>query len=393
MRHVGLAPPAALALCALAISCGGAQPAVKSDEPRLNRWGKPIPKEGTKAPAWVDRAPEQTRTRFYAVGVSGPTFWPQDALANAQEDARGRLALSLSSHLEVLGRSAESAGSKGGSQKQLDLTKEATDLVVQNSRIEATWIDEAGARGEAGSTWALAVLDTGASRASGDIEANGAKKKGNAMPGWLDRLPAGSGRIYAAGYSGPTFQPEAALDYAGEAALDNLCAALRSHVQAYTLIVETGTGLSVDEFSRAEDPDAAFKELVKKSARVEAVWVDEQGARPGDPPGSVWALAGIDVGSTRGGFDVVRNADTGPALDAHGNIAPGTNDAKARPTLQAEAQAEAAQKALQDKAAQTKQQLDTHNASVKQGVQAEQAQVREETRQQPPPAAASATAK
>ena len=55
---------------------------------------------------------------------------------------------------------------------------------------------------------------------------------------------------------------------------------------------------------------------------MEQVWVDDDGIHPGDPPGSVWALAAIEVGSTKGGFQAQQNADTGPALDNHGNAGP-----------------------------------------------------------------------
>ena len=56
----------------------------------------------------------------------------------------------------------------------------------------------------------------------------------------------------------------------------------------------------------------------------DTTWVDADGARPGDPPGAVWALASIDVQSTKGGVKGVENQDLGPALDKHGNIPPET---------------------------------------------------------------------
>jgi hypothetical protein len=93
-------------------------------------------------------------------------------------------------------------------------------------------------------------------------------------------------------------------------------------VQAYTLLVENASGLSVDEFARTEDPDQAFKDIVRKSAKVEATWVDQDGLRPGDPPGAVWALASIDVQSTKGGVKAIENEDLGPALDNKGNAPP-----------------------------------------------------------------------
>jgi hypothetical protein len=126
--------------------------------------------------------------------------------------------------------------------------------------------------------------------------------------------------VYATGYSGPTFRPDKSLDYAGDAAVDALAATLRSRVQAYQLLVQNETGLSVDEFSHTDDPEQSFRELVQKSARIEQVWVDEDGVRPGDPPGSAWALAAIEVPTAAGSYQPVGNPDIGPALDKQGNI-------------------------------------------------------------------------
>ena len=52
-------------------------------------------------------------------------------------------------------------------------------------------------------------------------------------------------------------------------------------MQAYTLLVENTSGLSVDQFSQTEDPDQAFLEIVRKNAKVESTWVDKDGSRPG----------------------------------------------------------------------------------------------------------------
>jgi hypothetical protein len=301
----------AVLLCA---ACGSDKAAEKP-EPKLNRWGKPY-KEGVVAPPWIDKLPESDRTRMYGVGYSPPSFWPQDAIDKAGQDARGKLALALASHIEVLGIDVATGSGNGGAQ----INKEATDLVLQNSRIEATWVDENGDRGEPGSVWALASYDlSAAARAQPAAWTSGSAK---VAPSWLDRLPGSTGKVFAAGYSGPTFKPADAVDYAGKNAVDNLASALRAHVQAYTLLVENKSGLTVDQFSQTEDPDEAFLDLVRKNAKLEATWVDKESVRPGDPPGAVWALASIEVQSTRGGMHEVEDQDLGPALDKKGNIQP-----------------------------------------------------------------------
>ncbi|HYR20681.1 MAG TPA: hypothetical protein VEQ15_14380 [Myxococcales bacterium] len=297
-----------LALCA----CGGNAP--QKAAPRLNRWGKPL--SSRPVPEWVDKLPQSSRTRVVAVGRSGPTFWPQDALNNAREDARGKVALQLAAHVERYGAATDASGRAA---RAVDIDKEATDLLLRNARIEATWVDEAGDRDQTGSVWALAVLDLDAQGRPVQAAA-GTPVNGNAMPSWLERLPDSPGKVYATGYSGPTFRPEKAVGYAGDAAVDNLAKTLRSRVQAYQLLVQNATGLSVDEFSHTEDPEQSFRDLVQKGARIEQVWVDEDGVRPGDPPGSAWALAVIEVPTTAGSYQPIENPDIGPALDKQGNL-------------------------------------------------------------------------
>ncbi|SRR5260221_9083115 len=308
-------------LCAMVVlaACGGGGKA--GPQPKLNRWGKPY-KEGIVVPVWVDKLPENTKGKLVAVGFSQPTYWPQDALNNASEDARGKLALALGSHVETLEMDTATARTTGGA----TINKEATDLVLQNSRIDASWVDENGERGEPASVWALASIDMDAvhGRAAAPSVTGAVWTAGTrtSAPSWLDTLPGSKAKVFAAGYSGPTFQPKDAEQYAGDSATDNLAASLRAHVQAYTLLVENGSGLSIDDFSKMEDPDQAFKDIVKKGAKIEATWVDADGMRPGDPPGAVWALASIDVQSTKGGVKAVENEDLGPALDKRGNITP-----------------------------------------------------------------------
>ncbi|MGZ6126434.1 MAG: hypothetical protein ACXWLR_15805, partial [Myxococcales bacterium] len=153
----------------------------------------------------------------------------------------------------------------------------------------------------------------------GPVRAQGAAVASRSGPGWLDRLPGAEGKVYAVGYSGPTYHSGDAARYAGEDAIANLTQSLRAHVQAYTLLIESASGLTVDQFAQTlEDPDEAFRELVRKNAKVEETWVDRDGMRPGDPPGAVWALASIDVQSNKGAVRPVENQDLGPALDSSG---------------------------------------------------------------------------
>jgi hypothetical protein len=317
LNHILRVSAAAVLAC---LACAGARKPPASV--KLNRWGKPY-KEGIAIPAWVDAVPESSRGKLVAVGYSQASFWPQDAIDAAADAARGKLALALASRVEVVGIDSATETANGGA----TISKEATDVVMQNSRIEATWVDENGERSDPGGVWALASLEIDSVRGKAQSLAEPASTKpgaGRSGPAWLDRLPGSKSKVYAAGYSGPTYHPEDARGYASEDAIENLTASLRARVQAYTLLVENASGLTVDQFAQTlEDPDEAFRGIVRKNAKVEATWVDADGTRPGDPPGAVWVLASIDVQSTKGDVKSVDNPDLVPALDSRGNAVPG----------------------------------------------------------------------
>src|SRR5207302_9070429 len=154
---------AAFALACTA--CAGAQKRVEPSS-KLNRWGKPW-KEGVAVPAWVDKVPESGNGKLIAVGYAQASFWPQDAINAAADDARGKLALALASHVEVLGLDRATASANQGA----TISKEAADVVLQNSRIEATWTDENGERSEPGGVWALATLEVDSVRGKSAAEA------------------------------------------------------------------------------------------------------------------------------------------------------------------------------------------------------------------------------
>ena len=48
------------------------------------------------------------------MGFSLPTYWPQDGINNAAENARGKLALAMTSHVEYLGMDTATANHQGG---------------------------------------------------------------------------------------------------------------------------------------------------------------------------------------------------------------------------------------------------------------------------------------
>src|SRR5437764_1086271 len=102
------------------------------------------------------------------------------------------------------------------SMSQLARMAVAADVVMQNSRVEATWTDENGERSDPGGVWALATLEMDSVRGKGGTEGQGKiVATGRSGPAWLDRLPGEKGKLYATGYSGPTYHSEDARKYAG----------------------------------------------------------------------------------------------------------------------------------------------------------------------------------
>src|SRR3954469_25798988 len=207
------------AVCAAALSVACASAQKPAPAPRLNRWGKPW-KEGIAIPAWVETIPESGQGKLVTVGYSPPSFWPQDAIDAAASDARGKLALALVSHVEELGIDSATGTSNGGA----TINKEASDVVMPNSLLEATWTDENGERSDPGGVWALASLEmdsirgrgpAGAVRPAGTVRP-ASTAGGRSGPAWLDHLPASTAKVYAAGYSGPTYHPDDAKRYASD---------------------------------------------------------------------------------------------------------------------------------------------------------------------------------
>src|SRR5207237_751820 len=103
-------------------------------------------------------------------------------------------ALALASHVEVLGLDAATGAATGSG---ATINKEATDVVIQNSHLEATWTDENGERSEPGGVWTLATLEIDSIKGRARLDAPAAPAAGKSGPFWLDHLPGSKGRIYA----------------------------------------------------------------------------------------------------------------------------------------------------------------------------------------------------
>jgi hypothetical protein len=112
-------------------------------------------------PSWINRLP-QTEGKLYAVGISGPTYYPEDAKLNAAENARKELAKSLSVRVQALYLALQRG--EGHQESEISLVTVsfwAIDIVVLHSQVLELWVDQDAkiANSEPGTVYALALID------------------------------------------------------------------------------------------------------------------------------------------------------------------------------------------------------------------------------------------
>jgi hypothetical protein len=122
--------------------------------------GAPLPPSGTPPPAWLDRLPA-SQEELCAVGVSGPAYYQQDALAKST--SLGFTELSRSVQVRVTSEMA--VRQQGESSGRSDIAVQevsafASDVVVRLAQVRAQWINPGGYpnRGEAGIVYTLVCM-------------------------------------------------------------------------------------------------------------------------------------------------------------------------------------------------------------------------------------------
>ena len=242
--------------------------AIGSTEALPDRSGAPRP---SPVPEWVSEPPAGC-----ALGCSGPTLHPADAIVNAQEDARDALAgVTLGVRLRTV-----LAETSGGPR---EVTLQEVRGFLEGARIVSIWYDAAG-RAPAGRPGVMVALACLNRAGSGDTRVSG-------VPSWIYNVPRTGGRLCALGLSGPTLGPGDREANAETDALDRLAEALAVRVDRVLLDVdrEETTLVSLPEV----EPWA--KEAARTKGTVEAGWTDETGIGPLARPGVRYALACIDL--------------------------------------------------------------------------------------------------
>lgn len=114
-------------------------------------------------PAWLQTLPRE-KNAIYAIGSAGPTFFPQDSLRYAKEDAWAQLAHTVATQVTsiTVTVSSESGSNWTDTASVVEATSGLAEAVVEFGEIIATWVDRRGIfSGSPGSSYALVRLELG----------------------------------------------------------------------------------------------------------------------------------------------------------------------------------------------------------------------------------------
>lgn len=107
-------------------------------------------------PGWLDQ-PSAANDVLCAVGVSGPTYFPDEALGNSKAQALTELAravrVRVTSEMDV----NVSGGAEHFQTRITERAKLETDAVVEKAQVRAQWVNPGGypTRGEQGTVYTL----------------------------------------------------------------------------------------------------------------------------------------------------------------------------------------------------------------------------------------------
>lgn len=112
-------------------------------------------------PAWVLNPPVEKNSLF-AVGACGPTFYPEDGLVRAADDARKELAKSIGGRVQsVLLIQETRTETRLDEAYHISATSWSMDVISLCAQVVASWKDLRGRlpSSNPGTTYALAMLD------------------------------------------------------------------------------------------------------------------------------------------------------------------------------------------------------------------------------------------
>jgi hypothetical protein len=136
---------------------------------------------GTGPPDWLDH-PQISKAELCATGVSGPTYYPQDAVARSRTAALNELGRAVQVRVtsELSMRQRESG--TGSSVSVEELSTFMSQAVLKLAQMRGQWINPGGypSRGETGTTYSLICMPLTVSTAELENTARGITPVSNA---------------------------------------------------------------------------------------------------------------------------------------------------------------------------------------------------------------------
>ena len=130
-------------------------------------WSSKTPGGATSPPAWLDHLPA-SKSELCATGVSGPTYYPQDALGRSKSAALTELgrAVQVKVTSELTMKQKESSTGQSGVSVE-ELSTFMSQAVLKLAQVRGQWVNPGGypARGEVGTTYTLVCMPLNVSTA------------------------------------------------------------------------------------------------------------------------------------------------------------------------------------------------------------------------------------
>ncbi|GJL57036.1 MAG: hypothetical protein NPIRA02_41680 [Nitrospirales bacterium] len=112
---------------------------------------------GNPPPSWLTTLPQE-RDTLCATGISGPTYYPEEAFVNSKTQGLSELGRSLRSHVKSRMLVQEHGGSADFSHVQIeDAVALSSEEILEKSEVRSRWVNPGGypAHGTKGTVYTL----------------------------------------------------------------------------------------------------------------------------------------------------------------------------------------------------------------------------------------------
>ena len=206
------------------------------------------------------------------VGYSEPTFYEMDAWRIASKNARAVVARSYSGLI----RNILFENMREEKAQYEALTKQKTDVVLQNSRIVDVWIDRNGILGNANSAYALCVVPDNISSTTYRTASDSVRLMQLGAPGWLIQADTGSDVLRSIGFSQRAFFEADQHSKASKHAIEEMQKVIEIRVSEILVLYEI-LNYSWIKSSSEEKITIDLTQVITDEAREVDYWVDDDG--------------------------------------------------------------------------------------------------------------------